>query len=245
MPHDNTLSRLSEVEPVYSVDFVFRQVVGVLQLTMAWAQIRDGAGVGFHPVPIKTTWVRLDRDTGKATDLVDMNLVDLHTGSAWNFDIKTSQAMGTLRVPEALTRFSERVSISINQTDGHPFVTWRPGVSPVSVKESTIYLYRINKSDYTLELSHFQTQNIDSDQLPAGDTAVEMYEKRWSVNVYRTEWDNEFAKNERLKISEKAEWDGTSAEWFPADDSYEGGGDGFKQLLQKLKDVEYLIRANP
>lgn len=224
---------------------MFKDEGGNLQLTMSWSRHEDLEGDGYHLVESQEKWTRLDRDTGKPADLVEMIFPDLHTGSAWNFDIKTSQAVPPERVPDELRKFSKRVKISTKQTDGLPSITCSHKRSPISIRVSAVYRYSIKDTDYTLELSHSQVKEIATREFLHSDPTSKLNEPRWSLNVYRTEWDNLFALNERLKVSEKANWNDEFEEWFPEESSWEkdGSEDGFKQLLGKLGEIEKVVRG--
>lgn len=92
-----------------------------------------------------------------------------------------------------------------------------------------------------LELSRFQIREEHHPELPNSDAKIKLYEKRWSLCAYRREWDNHFARNERLKIGDKADWLDDFEEWFPPETS-RAGDDGFQQLMQKLGMIERVVR---
>lgn len=247
-PFDAMQTGLHEVKPSYSVDFVFKIEAGYFQLSKSWDRIENAKGSGFKLFLKEEKWLRLDRDTGKAADLFDLVNTDLWTGSAWQFDIKTSGALENLRIPAELRKFSQKVRISIRPELDEPSVTWSHSFCPGFVRQSTVYRYIVSETDYTLELSHFQIQEVVPRDSPtaASETKINVYEKRWGLNVYRKDWDTSFARNERLQIAEEAKWNDDFNEWFPSRLSDQGanGEDGFEVLLEKLSSIEKVVRTS-
>lgn len=246
LPKDVMQTKLSEMKASYTAEFVFQDDAGNLQLTMAWERNDDLVGGGFELLPQNRRWIRLDRDTGKATEMVDMILTDLHTGSAWDFDIKTSHTVTPDRVPGDLKQFHNGVKIFIKDSDELPVIKHESSHqrSLISIKVSAVYRYSIKATDYTLELSNYQLKEFGQRSTLYAEPEVKLWEPRWGLSVYRTDWDNRFSENERLKVSEKTKWKDEFEEWFPAEASFDSteGDDGFKQLLERLGEIEKIVR---
>ena len=71
-----------------------------------------------------------------------------------------------------------------------------------------------------------------------------MYEPRWSLSVYRADWDTKFAQNESLKVGWGAEWEDDIETWFPKDPQNpqtESKGAGFDHLMENLKRIARMI----
>ncbi|CZT17108.1 uncharacterized protein RCC_02940 [Ramularia collo-cygni] len=245
LPHDPMKSGLCEVRPTYSADFVFKDEAGNLQLTMSWSRNEDLEGGGFQLVPNGENWTRLDRDTGKATDMVDLIMTDLHTGSAWDFEIKTSHDVPPDRVPPELRKFAKGVKITVPPADDLPCIELTHSIGPIYMRRSAVYLYNIKSTDYTVELLHFQVKERALSDPSNSDSTFKLRQPRWSLSVYRTDWDNQFAQNERLKVSDKATWNDDFEVWFPQEASFDQAGSeaGFNQLLQRLGEVEKVVKG--
>ena len=234
------------VKPVYSAVFTFGDAAGDLRLTASWEIFEDTGSSSFK-------WARLERDTGAPSTILDISLTDLNTGMAWQFDCQAAQPVSNDHVPKPLQDFAESVRIDLNEAQkastDKPFVTHRPYVGHLkSVQQRTTYRYNIASSEYTLELTRFQTRTFPprkSTFLPAPEATV--YEPRCGLSVYRGKWDLDFTDNERLEIGQRADWSHDVDTWFPKDvadssgDEKESASAGFGQLMEKLKVIGRLV----
>lgn len=196
-------------------------------------------------------WTRLDRDTGHATKLVDVSMTDPHNGSAWQFEMLSSEVVEHSKLPRELRHFADRVRIDPmavrnKKSDDKSFITFNPFVQPKTVRQMIRYQYGIKGTDYTLELSQFQDWVYAARKSMADAVEPTVFEPRWGLSVFRVEWDTMFTKNARLTIGASADWTDEMENWFPQDwvpdDDDEGKQDGFGQLLRKLAKIEKLVR---
>ncbi|KAK3696548.1 hypothetical protein LTR37_017890 [Vermiconidia calcicola] len=253
-PQDAITHDLADVKPVYSAVFVFAEDSGDLRLTVSWEETQDVGSSAATFELVSRKWARLERDTGSLSPIVDVCLKDLISGFAWQFDIQATQAVNESRLSEKLLDFSQ--SIKINAVEARKaspdklYVIHRPFVGHLkSIQQRISCRYGIFGSDYTLELTRFQDRTFQPRRSliePPKEGAV--YEPRWSLDVYRLEWDKEFTKNERLAIGESADWKHDVDTWFPEDitsdsRSEDGGGVGFAQLMEKLRRVGKLMKG--
>ncbi|CAK3891581.1 Hypothetical predicted protein [Lecanosticta acicola] len=241
--HDFFTSGLFHAKPTLSAVFTFPNERGDLRLSMSWHQAPDEGGeMQFAEPSVK--WSRLDRDTGRETKLVDMSLTNLHQSSALQFELSTTETVENLRIPIILKNFADRVRIDPSAISdpfrGKPFVMFSPYVQPKTLRQSVSYQYGVRPSDYTLEIAQFQDRVYTDPRKPP-----EVYEPRWSLNVFRPEWDTLFSENERLPVGTRADWDDAIETWFPAGWDCEEGTDGFQQLLEMLGRIERIVREEP
>ncbi|KAK4547294.1 hypothetical protein LTR36_000949 [Oleoguttula mirabilis] len=247
--------KLSDVKPVYSAMFTFSDEAGNLRLTVDWQEAQDVGNEKFSFEQLSKKWTRLERDNGKPTSLLDVSLTDLRSGSAWQYDIHASQAVDESRLPRQLVDFANNLrfdpAAAKKESRDALFVRLNPHATLRSFQQRVSYRYTIANSDFKLELSRFQdrvyparTASIASGGLPT------LYEPRWSLSVYRTEWDTMFSQNERLSIGDQTTWQDDVATWFPYDvgpgisnsaDADEGRG--WDQLIEKLQKIETLVQS--
>lgn len=249
VPHGAMTASLRDVKPSYSAVFVFDDIYGALRLSMSWHELEDKKHENPEFILENSKWSRLERDTDRATGLLDMSSIDLHTGSAWQFEITASRAIEESKLPQNLRDFVARVSIdptqATKQSTDKPFVRYNPFIKLRSLRQEISYRYNIQNSDYTLELRRFQDRSFSAADLTMAKPDVSVYEPRWGLNVLRTDWDTCFSKNECLSIGKAANWNDGFDEWFPSDigPNVELGGDGFGQLLEKLQRIGKAVRA--
>ncbi|EME89218.1 uncharacterized protein MYCFIDRAFT_193188 [Pseudocercospora fijiensis CIRAD86] len=249
-PHGAMTTVLRDVKPVFAAIFVFDDIHGALQLYMTWHELEEKQADGPEYLLEQTKWTRLDRDTNRPTPLLDMSLTDLHTGSAWQFEIAASRSVEEYKVPQNLRDFAKRVTIdpvqAVKQMADKSFIRYNPFMRLYSFRQEVIFRYNILNSDYTLELKRFQDRIFSTQQMLIEKPKVTVYEPRWGLNVFRTDWDTAFSKNERLPIGEVADWDDTFEVVFPSDigPDVEDNGDGFEQLLGKLDKIAALVRES-
>ncbi|KXT01537.1 hypothetical protein AC578_4548 [Pseudocercospora eumusae] len=250
IPHGAMTTSLRDVKPVFAATFVFDDANGALQLHMSWHELEEGKADGPEYLLEQAKWTRLDRDTNRPTPLLDMSLTDLHTGSAWQFEIAASRSVEEYKVPQNLRDFASRVTIdpiqAVKQSADKSFVRYNPFIRVRSFRQEISFRYNILNSDYTLELKRFQDRIFSTPQTLVEKQKVTVYEARWGVNVFRTDWDTAFSKNESLPIGEAADWDDTFEVVFPSDigPDVEDDGDGFEQLLGKLDRIAALVRGS-
>ena len=250
-PQDAMTRDLADVKPVYSAIFTFADEGGDFRLFMSWMETQDASCESVTFEPIANKWTRLERDSATPSSLVDMSLTDLNTGLAWQFDIQVARPVDKSRLPKTLIDFA--YSVRIDAKEAHKvnsdksFIIHKPYVGHLkSIQQQVSYRYYLIPSDYTLELARFQNRSFPprkSTVLPLGEATVQ--EPRWSVQVWRGEWDKEFTENENLAIGEQVDWRDDGDTWFPEDlnSSAHGNiGAGFRELMKKLKRVGKMVR---
>ena len=234
---------LSDVRPVYTAVFIIADLGGDYRLSITWHDPANSSPKSSQFEEFRRQWTRLDRKTGTVTALVDISLVDLDNGSAWQFDLAASQAVEGSRLPSDLQRFADSVQLDINAARQglaeEPFVTFLPYTPLKGLQQRISYRYGFLNSDYTVELTNFQDRVFKRtcSNLP---TSV-IHESRWSLEVYHNLWDTWFARNAHLAVGSKADWDDSA--WFPADNVWGGveEGDGFAQLVEKLQAIKEAV----
>lgn len=232
------MESVSEVKPSYCAEFVFEDAKGDLRLSMAYSEsgVDDNGKMQFTEPEKK--WTRLPRDTsGK---ILDASLHDLATGYAWQFDLQYDMIENPLKLPMTHRQFPERVrikpAIATTPLSNNCFFDWNPHVPPKSLRQVVKYQYMIQSTDYCLELSQYQDRVFTSND----DKIGKVQKPRWSLNVFRVEWDTMFARNASLDIGTKAEWGDDMENWFPPD--FDKDEDGFLSLMEKLKKIEKKVR---
>jgi hypothetical protein len=240
---------LLEVLPVFSADFVFANDAGDLHLSMQWHMAANTNLANPEIEAGGVNWTRLDIDSGEANKLVDINLTDLQNGSTWTLELSTEKPVCEDKIPPNLLAFVEKAKISYaavkRQDPLQPFVFYTPHPALRWLRQKIIHRYGIVDTDYTLELSNFQDFKLVAGQ------AHETVEPRWGLEVYRTVWDSNLAKNQNLEIGKEVKWSEDLEEWFPRDldgpdaktEDSESSRDGFRQLMKKLTRVEALVRG--
>ena len=240
---------LKDVQPTFAAFFQFEDRTGDLCLLKSWHLDEDAQGNATQLVEEKDRWSRLDRDTGKANHLVDMALTDLHTGNAWQFDVTATRAVDEDKIDEVYTNFAKRVKIEPGlalEFANENFVRWAQVIPLKTMRQEVHYRYNIRKTDYVLDLVHFQ-----NNEFPAGQTSVKhltpkTFESCWGLSVSRADWGTMFSKNERLPIGTHADWQDDMETWFPQFGyNTADGTDGFLQLVDKLEQIEKLFQAQP
>lgn len=198
-------------------------------------------------------WTRLDRETSTPDHLLDINVTDLINGSAWQFDIKSSQAVDEARLSPQLVAFADSIRIEAiaarKQVATEIFVRMKPLQTLKYLRQRVSYNYNIKNTDYVLELSRFQDKSYPARKYSLGpEEHPALYEPRWSINVYREQWDTMFATHEHLAIGTSVDWAADPDTWFPEDmlaspahDALPGRG--FEAMLEKLRMVEQLLRS--
>ncbi|EME49252.1 hypothetical protein DOTSEDRAFT_58497 [Dothistroma septosporum NZE10] len=252
-PQDAITEHLIDVRPSYAADFVFDNSKGDLCLRVTWLQSSDSETNELEFGEPTKEWICLDRDTGHATKLVDVSLTDPQNGSAWQFEMLSSEVVEHSKLPHELRRFANRIRIDPvalrKKANDQSFVVFNPFVQPKMVRQMIRYQYGIKGTDYTLELSQFQDRIYAARKSVADNVVPTVYEPRWGLNVFRIEWDTMFTKNARLTIGASADWGDDMENWFPQDWDPDvddvGGHDGFGQLLRKLMKIEKLVREPP
>ena len=250
-PSDATIADLSDVKPVYSAIFTFADEAGDLRLTVEWHEAHDAFNNSANLEEISKKWTRLERDNGTPTSLLDVSLTDLNSGTAWQFDILASQAADEAKLPQQLITFARNLRIdpalAKKQSADRIFVRYNPFATLRSIQQRISYRYTIANSDFKLELSRLQDRNYPSRSTSSPSGMPTVYEPRWSLSVYRTEWDTMFTQNERLPIGESTTWKDDVVTWFPYDvgpgasSVGEDEGQGWEQMVDKLGRIEALV----
>jgi len=127
-----------------------------------------------------------------------------------------------------------------------------PSGSPLKMMCSSIWKFRIKGSDYVIELTSFR--NHISHKEKVLDDMWTAYQSRWSVGLYRPQWDLYLDLNRRMGLGEKASWTPQEHAFFPpnpkvfrdskaAEDGFHYKGDGFLEFIQKLQMTEAIARG--
>ncbi|KAI7002560.1 hypothetical protein KC355_g9735 [Hortaea werneckii] len=238
---DSALSNLHEVKPTFSANFMFQDSADRVEY-----------------VEKERKWTRFERDSGNSTPLLDINLTDLKSGWAWQFDILASQPVDERKVPDTLQKFANCIRIHALSAAKHkgkdPFVLRYTVLSNlINVQERTCYSYVIANSEFNLEISRFQNRIYhpcpsmaapEDGPRTSSRAGPDTYEPRWSLSVYRQAWDTLFNENERLPVGQGVEWKSDMATWFPADigsEMSEKEDVGWSQLMDNLGHIEAMI----
>lgn len=252
VPQDVLTHDLSAVKAVYSVAIVFADAGGDLQLAMTWVESQDEGSdtVAFEVVSKK--WTRPERQSPSAVPILDVSLKSLSTGSAWHVSVESRQPVEDAHLSQSLCDFSDGIRLDLDAV--RQWVTDRPFVKhkafPSQLKrmhQRMSYRFGVKASDYTVELSRFQDFEFQErpPTLLRAARGPTVYEPRWSLEVYRAEWDQMFTLNERLPIGERADWDASADVWFPEDmtdeSTTEGESRGFAQLMEKLNALSKVL----
>lgn len=251
-PQLGTVDDLSVIKPVYTVVFNFADKGGDIRLVVAWhEEDLDSRGDATAINEVSRKWLRLDRGAEAASPLVDVSLCNLQNGSAWQFDLVATQTVDVGRLPPNLVRLAETISIDATvmrrQRSDISWVKYVPYAPVKLLQQRASYRYELGRTDYTVELTHFQDRVFTAGMQISHAPNVATYESRWSLEVYHNAWDTMLTANERVAVGERADWDDDVATWFPSnytqDDGSEGGEDGFEQLLTHLRGLEAVVLA--
>lgn len=253
-PRDSAVHELYDVKPVYTAVFVFAERAGDLRLEMSWHEERNSSGSKKGElVELCRTWTRLDRGSAGPTSLVDISLLNLEKGSAWHFDLSASHAVENNRLAPEYHNIADSVRADLQvarlQRTDKPFVRWNPYVPIKTLQQRTSYLFALKNSNYTVELTRFQDRIFTHRSRLASQVECEVYEPRWSLDVYHSIWDTLFTRNEHLQVGKAADWDAGVQTWFPEDDdlrdlSQVKGERGFEQLVAKLGLLEKVVLSS-
>ncbi|KAM0723284.1 hypothetical protein Q7P37_001485 [Cladosporium fusiforme] len=247
-PRDSTVKMLLDVKPTYTAIITFADKAGDLQLEVSWHPVNDGGRVALERLPKR--WTRLDRGATSASSLVDINLLNLRKGAAWQFDMTASQIVEDSRLSPELQRLADTIrindKIAQQQNTEKPFVQFNPNPYVKSLQQRTTYQFGIANSDFYLELSRFQDFVFARKSRKPGDTDCQVYEVRWSLEVYHNTWDRLLTRNAHIAVGQMADWDDDVETWFPEDDvpgDFEQvkGESGFEQLVAKLGLIEKAV----
>ncbi|KAI7496103.1 hypothetical protein KC367_g6903 [Hortaea werneckii] len=258
-PLEATISELHEVKPTFFATFTFHDSAGDLCLTIEWHEALEHMNSDrVEYVEKERRWTRFERDSGHAASLLDINLTDLNSGWAWQFDILASQPVDERKVPHTLQNFANGIRIDAPSAAKlkakAPIVLRYNALSNlIRVQERMCYGYVIANSEFNLEISRFQNRlyHPRSSTSTPGDAArsssragPDVYEPRWSLSVYRQAWDTFFNENERLPVGQGVKWNCDINIWFPADigsEASEMEDVGWSQLMDNLGQIEALI----
>lgn len=259
VPDNLMVTSLQDVKPVYSAVYTFADPSGDLRYTINWKEMdSDSVRPEFDAIP--RGWVRLDLDTREPRALFDVALTNLSVGSLTDLNAATSVALTNLNaasswrfgidayppavtgVPKDLNKFVKAICFDAKRALDLDLQFALCGDQPnlKRIQQRITYAYRIMDSDYTLEITHFQDRVRNRK-----DGSATLYESRWSVEVFRSEWETMFGQNERLTVGKGTTWADDGSTWFPADlgPTTPVDGDGFQQLMEKLQKIERVVRS--
>lgn len=247
-PEDALLNDLATVKPSYAVTFIFDDALGDVRLTMSWSEAVQFE-IGKSPFALDAvSWARLDRDTGTAQKLIDMSLLELTTGTAWAFELTACRALDEARIPKELRNFPAKVqldpAVAFDWTTDKCFVLYNPFRQPKFIRQETRYRYNLLDTDCTFELSRYQDRSYPVRQSLLAQPVPTVIEPCWSLNVFRPDWDTTLARNQKLAIGDKVDWEDDLQNWFPEEfgSGAVAGADGFEQLVNKLTQIESIVR---
>jgi hypothetical protein len=242
---------LSDVKPIYTAFFTFADRAGDLCLEVSWHEVEDSPGSNkLELVELSRQWTRLDRGSSSQSSLVDISLLNLHKKSAWHFELSASHAVENNRLDSKYHAIANSVRADIHiarqQRTDRPFARCNPYVPVKTLQQRTSYLFALKNSNYTLELTRFQDRFYTHNSNSSREPDCQVYEPRWSLEVYHSMWDTLFTRNEHLAIGAMVDWDDSVKTWFEEDDDMGDLGQvkgerGFEQLVEKLDLVEKLI----
>lgn len=242
---------LNDVKPIYTAVLTFADKSGDLCLEVSWHEVEDNPGSGeFELVEMSRMWTRMDRGAESPSSLIDISLLNLKNKSAWHFELSASHAVENNRLGQEYHNILDSIRIDAQiarqQRTDKPFVRWNP-YAPVKMQQQrTSYLFALKNSNYTLELTRFQDRVYTRRTHSLGEPDCQVYEPRWSLEVYHSMWDTLLTRNEHLAIGAEVDWDHGVKTWFPEDDDLDDhaqvkGERGFEQLVEKLNLVEKAV----
>lgn len=250
MTHD-----LASIKPLLTATFTFvdpnNSELGDIQLAIIWEEHQDSDASLPAYEQVSKKWTRLDRDTGAPSSILTTALSQISTGMAWQFTISAAQSIEEDRLPQGFAAYADSIKVNtkaaqrviMETLDDMTSLNYRSSfVYLKSLEQRLIYRYNLKGSDYTLDLSRFQLRTFPSKQnLFTAAVEPTVYEARWGLSLCRIEWDTMFAKNERLPIGERADWEQEEKVWFPMDYSdEEDEAGGFELMVTKLAMVQGL-----
>jgi hypothetical protein len=213
-------------------------------LEMSWQEAQDDSGSNIPELNEPShVWSRLDRGATSLSSLIDISLLNLKNRSAWHFELSASHAVEKTRLDpryhDIVKSIRADVHVARQQRADIPFVRFAPYAGVKTLRQLTSYKFLLKNSGYTLELTRFQDRVYTPRIHSNGDPECAVYEPRWSVEVYHSEWDSNLAANERLAVGETVGWSNDVKKWFPEDDNDDlgqvKGERGFEQLIAKLR----------
>jgi hypothetical protein len=250
-PRNSMDHTLSDVKPIYTAVFIFADRAGDLCLEVSWHEVEDPPGSNkFDLVELSRQWTRLDRGSNSQSSLVDISLLNLNNRSAWHFELSASHAVENNRLDSKYHAIANSVRADIHiarqQRTDKPFAKYNPYVPLKMLQQRTSYLFALKNSNYTLELTRFQDRVYTQSLHSLRELDCQVYEPRWSLEVYHSMWDTLFTRNEHLAIGAMADWDDGVKTWFEEDDDMGDLGQvkgecGFEQLVEKLDLLEKLV----
>lgn len=249
---------LTEVRPLYTAIFTFAGKSGNHRLQVEWCEAHNDGSRNTDAITldlVSKRWSRLEHESTALSPVIDVSMSDLNTSTAWQVDLLAApQVIEESKLPSEIASFSKYLRTSkvtdIDSDNACNFTFWKPLAKLISVQQRISYQYTITNSDYTLELSRFQDRRYPPNpKLTPSTTQPIIYEPRWSLNLFRKDWDGMLAENERLKVGERADWPGDVDRWFPRDVGPTAEGmdekdalQGWRQMFEKFVGVEMLVR---
>ncbi|PPJ59638.1 hypothetical protein CBER1_01164 [Cercospora berteroae] len=229
-PQDAFLDRLEEVLPSYAAIFTFPAEDSDVRLVKSWQR-----SVHESDLPGTTRMIaNPDQFHRSATNLLDVSLTDLHTGTAWQFDLTAELSVVPSKLLEKYSHFAASISLEAPLNKSNEFVVKynSAGVTMKSLRYEVRYRFNIKGTDYNLDLVRFRDRTFSK-----GEMIV--FEPAWKLNVFRPEWAENLSRNKDLAVGTSANWSHNIDEWFPGD----GGEDGVALLVSKLTAIEEVLQA--
>jgi hypothetical protein len=253
IPPESIQRNLSEVRPTYNVNFTFQDAAGDVCLSISWSEQVDNRRKTSSLNSCRPRWTRLKAGASRATTLINMSLTNLETGLAWAVELLSSRVLDEDRVPSRLVDFADEVSVDREIMTKATQANQRFMVYPTipglkAVRQMITWQFDISKSDYSLEVTKFNDTIYDPTQ---PFHPPQLSKDSWSLSLESVVWKTSFAENESLAIGARADWNDDIATWFDKDigtanvDDDDEEPDGFSQLLDKLNDIETLLRNGP
>ena len=228
-PQDAFLDRLEEILPSYAAIFTFPAEDSDVRLVKSWQRSEFESET--EPGAFRMV-ANPDQFHRSATHLLDVSLTDLHTGTAWQFDLTAELSAVPSKLLEKYSQFAASVSpeISLKGADEFSVKYNSAGVALKTLRYEVRYRFNIKGTDYNLDLVRFQDRTFSKGQMA-------VFEPAWKLNVFRPEWAENLSRNKDLAVGTSANWSHNIDEWFPGD----SGEDGFALLVSKLTAIEKVL----
>ncbi|KAF3917070.1 hypothetical protein ABW20_dc0100967 [Dactylellina cionopaga] len=215
-------------------------------------------------------WLRIPRTDAPGSSQVirkrmplDLKMVDLEYGIAYQFDLTLGQALPDLEKMPILTEFVLHLDL-VDSRDGKTkrvsYITL-PGIRVVSIITKKKYPYFFTGTPYIFEVTQYEHIRGKDDTIrrrtplndggfPADYSHHSTTDILWGVSLYNSDWDATFAKQQDLPIGCTGDWKASVEEFLastgrkihthgPKGMNNETGGhgqdDGFTGLNHKIQ----------
>ncbi|KAF2717558.1 hypothetical protein K431DRAFT_232831 [Polychaeton citri CBS 116435] len=242
LPEDHRIDKLEDVQPTYAATFTFQERSSYLRLMVEWRKAVEPGRETDTMERILTKWIKFNKEDDA---LLDVSLVNVQGGLAWQFDLIGAQSIDEANLPRELIEFSQKLDVIpdvAHTANTYALFVQFPHTSLLqSLQQRIVYRYDLKPivTGYTLEVSRLQDHVVPQTSHGSafvGKSPSIIYEARWAVSLYRNDWDSMFSSNESLPVGARANWPDDFGIWFPD----EGQKRGFHVLMGKLRVVQSL-----